>query len=260
MNLRSKIAGLAAMRQFDNRWALVWSRIVHPRQRVVVYKLGGMQIAMDRAAGDLNLVRDVLTSPMYRHYLNQLPRSRPLRVLDIGAGAGGFALLLKAMAMPVERIGCVEMNPRTCERLRLNLDQHLRGRADVLNAAVCGHAGPIQVRLGAGSTGDSLQDSPNGHAAPPATIDGITFDAAYAALFGDGPVDVCKLDIEAAEYDVLAGPAHTALGRCRWLIVEIHDRPGRSAAEAVRAIERLGFRELPRGPEPQVYGFHNPVA
>ena len=70
MNLRSKIAGLAAMRQFDNRWALVWSRIVHPRQRVVVYKLGGMQIAMDRAAGDLNLVRDVLTSPMYRHYLN----------------------------------------------------------------------------------------------------------------------------------------------------------------------------------------------
>jgi hypothetical protein len=27
-------------------------------------------------------VRDVLTSPMYRHYLNQLPRSRPLRVLD----------------------------------------------------------------------------------------------------------------------------------------------------------------------------------
>lgn len=247
------------MRQFDNRWALVWSRLVHPHQTVNVYKLAGMEIAMDRAAGDLNLVRDVLTSRMYRHYLELMTPSRPMHVLDIGAGAGGFALLLKALALPIERIGCVEMNPRTCERLRANLDRHLSGHAEVLNAAVCGRAGQVRVPLGAGSTGDSVYDSPNG-SGPPTIIEGVTFDAAYESLFGNAPIDLCKLDVEAAEYDIVSEAHHAKLARCRWLIIEIHDRPGRSPAEVVTAIERLGFRELPRGPEAQVYGFQNRAA
>jgi hypothetical protein len=70
-------------------------------------------------------------------------------------------------------------------------------------------------------------------------------------------VDICKIDVEQAEYEVMASPGHDRLRRCRVLVVEIHDLAGHSHRDVADAIVGLGFEELPRGSDPSVYVFRN---
>jgi hypothetical protein len=67
------------------------------------------------------------------------------------------------------------------------------------------------------------------------------------------------MDIEEAEFDVFLQPNHSSLRRCRYLIMEIHERGGRRAAEILPIIEKLGFVRQPpeRDSDPSVYFFMN---
>jgi hypothetical protein len=89
-------------------------------------------------------------------------------------------------------------------------------------------------------------------------VRGVTFDELFHEYFGgEGVVDLCKMDVECAEYEVFGSPGHGSIARCRWLIIEIHEMPGHSRAEVVSEISSLGFEMLPRGSDPSVYAFRN---
>jgi FkbM family methyltransferase len=257
--LWNKLEGFRQVWAFDNRWHLLLQRLLFPHEGLSFYRLGELEVLVDHAGGDANGAREVLTTPMYTDHLARLPSGEPLKVLDIGANNGGFALLLQRLRLPIERIVCVELNPRTCVRLRFNLDRNVEAPHEVVNAAVCGRSGTLTVELGQGSVGDNIYVR---HAADarPLAIRAATFDEIFTERFGsDAVVDLCKMDIEHAEYEVFALPGHDLIDRCRILIIEIHRGEGERPDEIVQALTARAFELLPRGTDPDVYAFRNRV-
>jgi FkbM family methyltransferase len=255
--LKKKLNGIREIWAFDNRWQLLLSRTLFTRDPISIYRIRGLEILVDHAGGDANGARNVIASPMYTDHLSRLPLHRPLRVLDIGANNGGFPLLLQLQQLEIAKVVCVELNPRTCVRLRFNLDRNVAGEHVVLNAALCGRSRIIEQSLGPGSVADSIYE-PSHNADRLARVPGLTFDDIHASAFGTGEiVDLCKIDVEHAEYEVFSSPGHDLLSRCRYLLIEIHERAGCSPRDVVAAIVKCGFRELPVGSDPSVHCFEN---
>lgn len=259
MSWRNKVEGVRQIWHFDNRWPLLLSRL-WPTPAPSIYRVGRLRILVDHAAGDANGTREVFATPMYRDLLDLMDLAGPLRVLDVGAHTGGFTLLLASRGLNLQRALCVELNPNTFVRLQVNLEANLPGVAHARCAAVGGQAGDVAVSLGAGGTGDSVH---GGAVRDEATreyhIEGVTLDALCRDGFGHDAIDLCKIDIEGAEHDVFATEHHTDLARCRYLIIELHDVPGRDTSAVLQAIARLGFIPLPepRHPHAAVRGFRN---
>jgi FkbM family methyltransferase len=257
MSLGSKLGALRQIWQFDNRWQLLLARLLFRRDPIAIYRLGGLQFAVDHAAGDSSGAPDVLTSPMYVDHLAHLRAAQPAAVLDIGANAGGFPLFLAHHGIALRRVVSVELNPRTCIRLRFNLERNLRCPVTVINAGLCGASRPLELRLGEGSVADSLYAASFNATGATTTVEGLTFDDLHARAFGDDLVDVCKIDVEFAEYEVLASPGHDRLRRCRLLVVEIHEDAAHARRQVADAIVALGFEALPLGRDRSVYVFRN---
>lgn len=257
MSLRTKLTGLKEILAFDNRAWLAVTKILFPRERLHVYRYRGMHILTDQDAGDANGAREVLTSPMYRTFLPEIKLDGPVNVLDLGANNGGFPLLLQAERITLKKVVSVELNPQTFVRLHFNLHRNLNCEVAALNAAVCGTSGKLNVSLGHGDVSDNIYEKPSNPKAESYDIDGFTFDEIYEKHFGGETVDICKIDVEGAEFDIFRDPHHQRLRNCRYLIMEIHERHGRKAAEIIPVIEALGFsRQATKpGSDPTVHFF-----
>jgi FkbM family methyltransferase len=153
----------------------------------------------------------------------------------------------------------VELNPNTFLRLRFNLERNLRCEVVPINAAVCGEPGTLNVALGAGNSGDSIYNGDARTGRETFEIEGLTFDQIYERYFSGETIDICKIDIEGAEFELFAKPSHENLRRCRYLIMEIHENEGRRADTIIQAMERLGFvhKAQPPDADPAVFFFAN---
>jgi FkbM family methyltransferase len=257
MSVASKLGALRQIWHFDNRWQLLLARFLFRRDPIAIYRLGGLQFAVDHTAGDASGAPDVLTRPMYVDHLAHLRAVQPATILDIGANTGGFPLFLAHHGIGLARVVSVELNPRTCIRLRFNLERNLRCPVTVINAGLCGSTRPLALRLGEGSVADSLYETSFNATGTTTTVEGLSFDDLFARAFSNGIVDICKIDVEFAEYEVMASPGHERLRRCRLLVVEIHEDATRARARVADAIVALGFDLLPLGSDRSVYVFRN---
>jgi FkbM family methyltransferase len=259
MNLTNKLNGFKEVWYFDNRWQLLINRLFFRHERINIYRLKGMNILVDHLAGDANGAREVIVSPMYRQFIREMKFAAPVNVLDIGANNGGFPLMLRANDIALKKVVSVEFNPNTFKRLRFNLERNAGCDFTALNAALCDEARELEVSLGEGSAGDSIYQRGNNSGAKLYRIKGMTFDEIYASNFGDEIVDICKIDVEGAEYEVFSKPNHQNMTRCRYLIIEIHDGRGRKPAEVISRLNRLDFVERPATEkvEPAVHFFVN---
>jgi FkbM family methyltransferase len=69
-------------------------------------------------------------------------------------------------------------------------------------------------------------------------------------------VDLVKMDVEGAEYEILTDPT-LDLSKVQNIIVEIHYRYGsRESEEILRALARLGFKIVPLYPDPKSNSYH----
>jgi FkbM family methyltransferase len=259
MSLRNKLNGFREIWYFDNRWQLLLNRLFFRDERINIYRLKGMNILVDHFAGDANGAREVIVSPMYRQFIPQMKLDSPVNVLDIGANNGGFPLMLRANQISLKKVVSVELNPNTFMRMRFNLERNSGCDFTGINAAICGEAREFEVRLGEGSAGDSIyaqEEASNGELFH---VKGMTFDDIYSSTFGEQIVDICKMDVEGAEYEVFSTPFHQKLTRCRYLIIEIHDGDGRNPGEVIERLEQLKFKEQlpPARSEPAVHFFVN---
>jgi FkbM family methyltransferase len=265
MTIRSKINGLKEIWHFDNRWQLICSRLFFSAEPIDVYRYRGMDILVDHSAGDANGAREILISRMYRQFLEPLRFTAPVTVLDLGANNGGFPLLLHALGIPIKKVVSVELNPNTFSRLRFNLERNLRCEFTALNIGVCGENRELEVTLGSGGAGDNIYQ-PHAASGPASSngskvyrLPGRTLDDIFATALGSDRVDICKMDIEAAEYEVFETPHHQGLAKCRYLIIEIHDRPDRDPQPIYDELTRFGFGEIERtdSSDPNVHCFVN---
>jgi FkbM family methyltransferase len=243
--LGNKIRGLKEIWQFDNRWQIALNRILFPTEPLQVYRYKGLDILIDHSAGDANGVREVLTSDMYRRYLPEIKLQGRLNVFDLGANNGGFPLLLKAAGFDIARVVSVELNPQTFERLRFNLTRNFDSSCLAINCAVTGESRNVRFRPGRnGSAADSIY-SPNGNG-PTAdvTVAGRTFDQLFHESFGNEMVDICKIDIEGAEFEIAGHGTWKQLARVRYLLIEIHHFADSPRGLVVASLNDLGFEEI----------------
>lgn len=259
MSLQNKIRGLKEVWAFDNHLWLTFTKILFPSENLQIYRYRGLDILVDRAGGDANGAREVLTSPMYRRFFPRMKMDGPINVLDLGANNGGFPLLLLTSGIELKKVVSIELNPRTFVRLHFNLTRNLSCEVIPLNAALCGEEKTLEVALGEGGVSDNIYNGSENPDSRIYKIKGLTFDDIYGTYFENEIIDICKLDVEGAEFEVFLQPSHEKLRQCRYLIMEIHESGGREADEILPIVEELGFVHQNSEPDadPTVHFFIN---
>jgi FkbM family methyltransferase len=248
--LSTKMAGISANMAFDNWPVLLFQRLFFRGNSLVVYKKGRLTFLVDFAGGDATGTRLCVSTDMYSRYFDTIGR-KAVTVLDIGANGGGFPLCLHDKGIEVRKVVSVEMNPETWMRLSFNLACNLGVAATAINAAVAGREGSIQLPKTRGGTGESIYGRvANGHAEM-VTIPLVTFDSIVLSRFGPGEtLDLVKIDIEGAEYEVFFSETCGSIRRFEFLIIEIHDHEKWTKEDLIQRIASFGFELIP-DPNPQ---------
>jgi FkbM family methyltransferase len=242
--LKTRFGGFTAVLAFDNWPTLLFGRLFDRKTGLVVYRKNGLEILVDHHGGDENGTRMCITTGMYKKYLPLFKLSGPVNLLDLGANGGGFPLMLRLEGIDVAQAVCVEMNPLTAQRLAVNLNSNLGFSSVAINAAVCNLAEGSEICLkpSRGGTSESMFTGPVDQAAPSVVVRTTTFQSLYDRYFAKQLVDICKIDIEAAEYEVIDSIADDVLKRIRHLFIEFHHRPRTPAV--IERLASLGFTEL----------------
>jgi FkbM family methyltransferase len=236
--LRHRWNGLQALMQFDNWPFLIIQRCCF--QTPMVYRKRNVRFLADRASGDQHGLTDCVTRDIYSRYFPRLTKDRPLRVLDLGANIGAFGLALILAGFEIERIVAVEMNMRTHARLAYNLVNNIGSKAAVVRAAVCESKRTILVADNEGWVGNSiydrsLTDTPN------LEVPGVTLDELTITYFPNERVDILKMDIEFAEYEVLFSETCKSIVQFDHLLIEIHEDERHKAKTLIRRLDELNF-------------------
>ncbi len=244
MSIKGMLANLRVFLQFDNWPTLLLNRVFDRKTGLVVYRKGGLEILIDHRGGDQNGTRTCLATDMYRRYLSRIDRGGAHRVLDLGANGGGFPLLLRLSNIDLAQVVCVEMNRPTWLRLLVNLATNLGDKATGINAAVSGMPADSEILLqpSRGDTGLSVDRNRADSSQPHVAVRTTTLEALYEQHFEGHDIDICKIDIEGAEYGVLGSSSDGMLQKIRNLIIEFHD-PAQTPA-CVSRLLRLGFTEI----------------
>jgi FkbM family methyltransferase len=172
-------------------------------------------------------------------YGDYLPGEPPRLILDAGANVGSATLWFRER-FPEARVVAIEPNPRAFERLRRNVGDE--PNVELVNAALSDSDGKAFFGGEEMTPVGRLQDRSGPGVVEVGTLTLATVRERFAA---GAPIDVFKLDVEGAEWAVLAGPL-TDIGV---IAIEIHEPvPGGRDPDAVlRAVgEREGF-ELRQG-------------
>ncbi len=244
MSISTRVAGFRALLFFDNWPILVLQRIFDRNTGLVVYRKKDLEFVVDHKGGDENGARQCLTSDMYKKYLTSLSLPNDVKILDLGANGGGFPLMLRAEGIGLERVVCVEMNPMVVDRLKLNLATNFGPAAVAINAAVCDTSTRKEIvlkRSRGGTSTSILRDQADGTAVSD-TVTTISLASLYRKYFDNGLIDICKVDIEGAEYEAFESSDDAVLLAIRYLIIELHE-PSRTP-RFVERLSSLGYTEM----------------
>ncbi len=242
--LSNAFAGLRTITQFDRFFFTLCQRLLGRRLGWTIYSKGRLKFLVDHLSGDQNGSRDCIAGPMYRELFKEMQLPRQLRLLDLGANGGGFPLLCLDLGFELAALACVEVNPFTHSRLSLNIRQNVGLRPKILNVAVGGQPRVLSLSFPAGGTGFSIYGGPGGVANEEALIEVLTFDDIMSRGFGDGAVDLCKMDVEGAEYEVLLNDSADSLRRVHYLMIEIHAAESSKQAALNVKIAGHGFERI----------------
>jgi FkbM family methyltransferase len=224
--------------RFDNWPFLMIQRCCF--QRPMVYRKKNVRFLVDRASGDQHGLTDCMTGDIYSRYFPRLTKDRPIRVLDLGANIGGFGLALILAGFEIERIVAVEMNLRTHARLAYNLVNNIGSRAALVHAAVCSAKRNILVADNDGWVGNSIYDRSLSDT-PIIEVPGVTLDELTRNYFPNERVDILKMDIEFAEYEVLFSETCKSIVQYDHLLIEIHEDEHRKKKMLIQRLDELNF-------------------
>ncbi len=244
MDLRNKINGIREIWHFDNRWRILLTRLFFPSEKINIYQYQGMEILVDHSRGDANGAREVLTSDMYRKFIKQMKLGPKVNVLDLGSSNGGFSLLLKSENVDLKRLVCVEFNPDTFSRLRFNLERNFDCECFPLNVALCGENKTISVSDFQNSTSDNIYQTTGISDSALQNVEGLTFNNIFDLHFAKEIVDICKIDVEGAEFEVFENQGFDMIVRCRYVLIEIHHEKGRPREVVRNVFDAYGFDEI----------------
>jgi FkbM family methyltransferase len=259
--VRNKVHGLNAIFRFDNPIAIIINRLVLGSD-VIIYKMNGNSYLVDHRGDDTNGLRACLTTGMYRDLLATLPVQPNWNVIDIGANTGGFIALLVSMGMRIQSVIAVELNPVVYARLSFNIKFNHTFPARIVNAGISAQPGVLSKKFARGDTGEGLHQTgkisytPNEiseTSVPLMTVDQLLLDSADNGLI----FDLCKIDIEGEELNILRAKTWFQLSRVKYLIMEIHSNDPGEVALAIDQLGRIGFKTMLKSSTENVWLFGN---
>jgi FkbM family methyltransferase len=167
------------------------------------------------------------------------------RVIDLGAHIGSFAVLAAWRNAGVEVLA-YEPDPANFELLERNVRLNgLEDRVKCFRQAAAGHAGELEFHVGTTSTTGTLAEAgyvknPDRPPTECIRVPAVTLEEIFAAH----DVDRCrllKIDIEGAEYDLLAAAPDDLPARVDALVIEAHPIETHRPEELERNLIILGF-------------------
>lgn len=166
-------------------------------------------------------------------------------VVDVGANIGAFASQVLALR-PAARVLCLEPSPRAFAALHANIERNSWSQwVNLWPAALTGAAGASAVLLferpGDSCTSTVVSDcvGPSEAAGEWTEVPAVTLEHVLASL-PEG-VDVLKIDVEGAEYDIVAGTPTASLATVRRVVLEYHEVPGRRVEEIAAHLDEAGL-------------------
>ena len=143
------------------------------------------------------------------------------------------------------QVVCVEMNPLTAQRLAVNLSTNLGLAGIAVNAAVCdgvSHGPELVLRASRGSTSESIFRGQVSKGSGSYSVPTTTLSTLYSRYFQNSVIDICKIDIEGAEYEIFRSSSDEILRKIRYLIIELHDASQTPAF--LTRVKTLGFQDM----------------
>ena len=218
------------------------------REGVVDYRLrNGITISMSPGPQDIRVLNEIWGDRAYA-----APGFMPepgWRILDVGAHKGNFALY--AMSEAEATVTCYEPHPRTFKLLSLNLDRF--GSGEAVNAGIGSRDGQATLHEIAGNTGQSSLDydraDVRGTISRTFTVDVLALSEAIERAGGE--IDLCKIDVEGAEYDILLDSPVEVVKRLRRIVMELDPFSPTDASvtrdDLIAHLQRAGYTVTSRG-------------
>ncbi|HEY9563347.1 MAG TPA: FkbM family methyltransferase [Nocardioides sp.] len=211
-------------------------------------KLKGFDVLAPNVPGARFPVYEALVEDAYRiPWLTAGLSDSPVAV-DMGGHIGSFALAF-AGVHPTGRVVCFEATPGTYTYLQKNIARNgLSSRVVAHNIAVSDHEGELVMA----SHGDGSGHNGVLHLGEAGlqTISVPCLPAAAAFDMAAGPVEVVKMDIEGAEYDMILNSSPSDWASVQRVVMEYHDLPGRDWTELRDWFSDAGLVEQDREADP----------
>jgi len=186
--------------------------------------------------------------------LASLSHAPPIRsFVDLGANIGAFSLALLDRWPEARGVGC-EPSIECVRLAQQNFARNGVKTCECLPVAVVGNLGPETVSFSyrpflpnASSIVDSNSESRDVVKVPVRTI---RFSELLDRI--DGIVDLVKIDVEGAEYSIIAETPPEIFGRIKLLAVEYHHVPGHSPDELVEKLTAAGLPLVSHEPKSRI--------
>jgi FkbM family methyltransferase len=163
----------------------------------------------------------------YREVYPVTPSDR--LIVDAGANIGAFSLFALQTA-PHANVIAVEPAPDSCSRIRSMLQANkFESRCILHEVALGNRSGETTIQLDTGS--QFRRTGVAGHRVAMETLDSLIPPAAV--------VDLMKIDVERAEYEVLHSVSPSTLRRIRKIVMEFH--PNAPSERAILPLTSSGF-------------------
>jgi FkbM family methyltransferase len=225
-----------AVRAFDNGWAIL-ARIGTRRPGDLEFRQRGTVITCPNVPGARVPVFEVFAEDAYRSDWLSAGLTNP-KVLDIGGHIGCFTVDI-CRVVPGATVHAYEASPTTAAYLAHNVATNVPdGRATVFNEALSSANGTLTLIDNGGSSGlNSIHGSTTGGTS--VEVPAVSFHTALERLGGN--VDIVKMDIEGAEYGVLAGSDPSEWRSVQRVVMEYHDVDGHGFLEVEKFFTAAGM-------------------
>lgn len=169
-------------------------------------------------------------------------RAAPV-VVDVGANVGAFTLAL-LVQRPDAQVAAYDASPAAVAVLAGNIAANNAGnQVTVHHNAVVGAADQSTIWLNE-HVGDLCTSSVLDSRDPVGSVHRVAVPAvALSTILSayPGDVDLVKLDVEGAEYEIVQQTPIELLGKVQWMVVEYHDVPGHDLQELASCLAAAGM-------------------
>jgi FkbM family methyltransferase len=159
-------------------------------------------------------------------------------VLDVGGQIGSFALAM-AKTLPSCRVQVYEASPTSASYISRNISGNgLQDRVTVHAKAMAGEVGSFTFVDSGTASGHNGLTAPEGLGTE-VTVPSETFD--NAVKNAGGSVQIVKMDVEGAEYDIILRSDPASWADVRKVVMEYHPVSGHTLDELVQFFASVGL-------------------